>query len=404
MEQRHRKRRGSRLQAQEREIQAYFSQIDASALFRRLRQYHLVGRKGYPAGPLWRAYLLMFILNLPSTNALIRLLHENRQLRRLCKFRRMPHRTTFNRFIQRLGNHPELVEQAINGVTCKFRDEQLTDLGQTVAVDSTVVRSHSNPNRHPVSDPEASWTAKTSARAKEGGKDFYWGFKAHMVADAKYGVPLAVVVTTASRHDSRELPTVIEKAMSAFPWFRPAVVIADKGYQGMPNFNYIRENGAIPVIPLLKPRRDELYDGIYTTEGVPTCLGNVPMCYVRTDPKKGHIYRCRKEGCHLKDSRKGGIRHCDTEVWEDPSRDPYFFGVIRRGSKEWKDLYDRRQAIERVFKSMKESRRLERHHVRGLRQIRLHCLMSTLAYQVSVLVNLQQGRQESMCWMVEKVP
>ena len=59
-------------------------------------------------------------------------------------------------------------------------------------------------------------------------------------------------------------------------------------------------------------------------------------------------------------------------------QDVFLFAATRRDGPEWKALYAKRQAIERVFKSMKESRRLERHCVRGLRQITLHSLMSAL--------------------------
>ena len=52
---------------------------------------------------------------------------------------------------------------------------------------------------------------------------------------------------------------------------------------------------------------------------------------------------------------------------------------------------------------MKESRRLERHCVRGLRQITLHAVMSTLAFQATVLVRLQAGEVEWMRWMVRWV-
>ena len=100
---------------------------------------------------------------------------------------------------------------------------------------------------------------------------------------------------------------------------------------------------------------------------------------------------------------RGGILHCDTEVWEDPSQDIRLFGVLRRGSPEWKDLYTKRQAIERVFKSMKESRRLDRHCIRGLRQVTLHAVMSTLAFQATVLVKLRAGEAQWMRWMVRKV-
>ena len=79
------------------------------------------------------------------------------------------------------------------------------------------------------------------------------------------------------------------------------------------------------------------------------------------------------------------------------------FGKIRRNSPEWSSHYAKRQAIERIFKSLKESLRPERHCVRGLRQIRLHTLMSTWALQATVLANVRAGRMAEMLWMVKKV-
>ena len=105
-------------------------------------------------------------------------------------------------------------------------------------------------------------------------------------------------------------------------------------------------------------------------------MGRVPMRYDKSDPIKGHLYRC--VGCHLAKSHKGGIRYCDTEVWEDPTRNLRLFGAIRRDGPEWRALYAKRQAIERIFKSMKESRRRERHCAKGLRQVTLHSAVSVL--------------------------
>ena len=215
-----------------------------------------------------------------------------------------------------------------------------------MAIDSTIVRSHCNPNRKHVSDPEASWTAKNSARAKEGGKDWHHGYKVHMVADANYGVPLAHLVTTARRNDSPELPAVIARAEALYPWFKPAAVIADRGYDSKVNHEHLHGKGIVPIIHIRRSKaHDGLHEGIYTKQGVPTCLGQIPMDYVRSDPEKGRLYRCRGDGCHLAGSMKGGIRHCDDEVWEDPARDLRLFGVVRRDGPEWKALYAKRQAI-----------------------------------------------------------
>ena len=383
------------------ELAAVFSSLDDVTLLARLQDYRPTGRPGYPLKALWRAYVASFILNLPHTNALIRRLEDEPDFRYLCGFfGPLPHRTTFNRFIQRLSHHADLVEATFVDLTHQLK-ALIPGLGNEVAIDSTTVRTHSNPNRKRVSDPQASWTAKNSARAKEGGKEWHHGYKVHMVADANYGMPLAHIVTTAKRSDSPELPAVIAWAEALYPWFKPSVVVADRGYDSMANHEWLHGKGILPVIHIRRKANAALYDGIYTEQGVPTCLGQVPMEYVRSDPEKGHLYRCK--GCHLFGTMRGGIRHCDTEVWEDPSKNIRLFGVVRRGSQEWKDLYTKRQAIERVFKSMKESRRLERHCVRGLRQITLHAAMSALAFQSTVLVRLQAGEVEWMRWMVRKV-
>ena len=388
------------------ELSAVFSALDDTALLKRLLEYNPVekaGRPGYPLKALWHSYVASFILNLPHTNALIRRLQDEPDLRHLCGFGDvLPHRTTFNRFIQRLSYHSDLVEDCFAPLTDQLK-ALIPDLGDQVAIDATTVRSHCNPNRRKISDPEASWTAKNSARAKEGGKEWHHGYKVHMIADANHGLPLAHVVTTAKRNDTLELPAVIERAEALYPWFQPSVAIADKGYDSASNHEYLHQKGIIPVIHIRKKARGGLREGIYDGKGNPTCLGQVPMEYVRSDPEKGHLYRCRAEGCHLKDSKRGGIRHCDTEVWEDPTQNLRLFGVVRRDSQEWRNLYARRQAIERVFKSLKESRRLERHCVRGLRQIILHSLMSVLSFQATALVRVLEGAKGLMRWMVRRV-
>ena len=385
-------------------LAAVFDNLGDARLLARLWSYRANGRPGYPLHPLWRAYVASFYLNLGSTNDLIRLLHRDRQVRKLCGFGdQLPHRTTFNRFISRLSHHPGLVEESMAGVTNHLR-ELLPDLGSEVAIDSTTVRTHSNPNRHTVSDLEASWTPKNSAQARKGGKEWRFGYKLHMVADANHGIPLVVKVTTAKRNDTQELPAVMDQAKGMFPWFQPRALMADRGYDAMTNFQHLHSNGTLPVIKIRQQGRDKR-DGIYTRDGTPTCLGQVKMDYVRTDGVGRHLYRCRAVGCELANSTVGLAPHCKDEVWEDHRQNQNIrvFGPIRRGSQEWKELYAKRQSVERTFKSLKQSRRLERHCVRGLRQVRLHSLMAVLVYQATALVTVQAGAKPWLRWMVAKV-
>ena len=149
------------------ELAAVFSSLDDAALLARLQDYRPTGRLGYPLKALWRAYVASFILNLPHTNALIRRLEDEPDFRYLCGFfGPLPHRTTFNRFIQRLSHHVDLVEACFADLTHQIK-MLIPDLGAEVAVDATTVRSHCNPNRKRISDPEASWTAKNAVNGGE---------------------------------------------------------------------------------------------------------------------------------------------------------------------------------------------------------------------------------------------
>ena len=131
-----------------------------------LQQRRWNGRPGYPVRALWRAYAAAFLLNLPHTNALIRRLQGDVGLRDLCGFGDvLPHRTTFNRFIRRLSRHLDLVEDALARVTDQFKT-LLPDLGDEVAIDSTAVRSHSNPNRKTSATRRPSGASSTRPRPK----------------------------------------------------------------------------------------------------------------------------------------------------------------------------------------------------------------------------------------------
>ena len=125
------------------------------------------------------------------------------------------------------------------------------------------------------------------------------------------------------------LPQVMEKTGALYDWWKPKIAIGDRGYDSNANHNWLDERGIIPIIHIREPSNKQFYDGIYTKEGIPTCLGGVPMEYVETDLVTGHhLYICAEGGCHLKGSNKGRITYCDSEVWQDPSSNIRLFGKV----------------------------------------------------------------------------
>ena len=86
-------------------------------------------------------------------------------------------------------------------------------------------------------------------------------------------------------------------------------------------------------------------------------------------------------------SRKGK-RYCNQELRDNRGDNLRLFGPMRQDSQKWESLYAQRQSVERALNSIKESRRLERHSIRGQRSNGLHAAMSALSVIATYLVNL----------------
>ena len=57
--------------------------------------------------------------------------------------------------------------------------------------------------------------------------------------------------------------------------------MADRGYDSMANHEHLHGKGILPVIHIqTKGATLPSHDGIYTEQGVPTCLGQIPMEYL----------------------------------------------------------------------------------------------------------------------------
>ena len=81
----------------------------------------------------------------------------------------------------------------------------------------------------------------------------------------------------------------------------------------------------------------------------------------------------------------------------------FYMGPLPRFTDAWKRLYRVRMSIERIFRSLKHSRGLEGHCVRGLRKITLHAALSALTFQATALARLRAGDADGMRRMTVKV-
>ena len=366
--------------------------MPSEPILARLQLYRWTGRPGHSLSALWRAYAASYYLHLPHTNALIRRLQDDEQLRDACGFDELPSRWTFNRFFNRLSDHADLVREAMDSITDAVA-AQLPGFGQTVAVDSTTVRSHSNPNKG--TDPDASWTAKEYVKGRKQRK-WFWGYALHLTVDAVTELPIEAHVTTGSRSDTKELLPSLQHARERFHWFKPDWVLADKGYDSATNFKGVAALGAVPIIDVRKIgnrgrerelRPCEAYP-VITPDGVRYKCDRWPW-----EPKCPRFDTCPLLPVYV-----------DSALNTPDLAPPYErYAPFPYGSKEWKAKYSARSSVERVNSRLKECRRLEGHCFRGLAKVTTHALMSAAVMQATALAHLIAGDFAEMRWSLRRV-
>ena len=369
-------------------FQSVLDEIDASELLQRLAEYRWTGRQGYSPESMWRAVLLRYLLNVRYTRDLIVRLRTSERLRTLCGFGLdVPSESTFSRFFRRLLAHQDLVDDVLRQVV-DLTGARLKGFGRLVAVDSTDVEAYGEYHKEKrCADPDAKWGRRTSKDPQVKDQLFY-GYKLHLACDANHGVPLAYMVLPANANDSPQLPKLFDQIAREDPELKVRYAIADRGYDGSPNYRYLhrRKIGAVIAI------RDMGDDETYSLQGRPRCIGGQDMDFVKTDRKKGHLFRCPEGGCDLKDVVQF-TRHCDTEYYEKPRTGEELrkIGQFARANPRWQPLYDKRGSVERLFGSAKQSRLLDTHLYLGIQKVRMHIVLSLLAYTGTMLAHALEG-------------
>jgi transposase len=189
------------------------------------------GRPGYTVKILWRTYVAMAVLGLPSFASLIRTLQNNPYIAIACGITSpegIPSKFAYSRFMYKLSQprYVTMVKNIMRSLTRSLYDA-LPDFGKSTCVDSTDLKAWSHGSKKPASDPDATWAVKpdTAGRIK-----YYFGYKLHLLADTQYELPIAANITTANFPDVRAASRVLSQARFTNSKFHPQYVICDAGY------------------------------------------------------------------------------------------------------------------------------------------------------------------------------
>lgn len=211
------------------QLRALFATIPEDELLSNLKAYY-AGRNGYTYKVLWRTYVAMTILNLPSFAALIRALENNPYIAEACGVNGagIPSKFAYSRFMRRLQvKHNEVLVRNIMHNLTRECYKAIPDFGKSVAIDSTDLKAWSNGSKVQKSDPDAGWIMKGDTQGK---KKFVWGYKLHVLVDTTYEIPMVANITRGNMADVRQATPLLSQAREMYGKFHPDYIICDAGY------------------------------------------------------------------------------------------------------------------------------------------------------------------------------
>ncbi len=275
------------------------------------------------------------------------------------------------RFTRKLRQHKGLLDSAIAAVIGSLHAE-MPSLGTNIAIDGSDLPAYANgqrflfnrgPERKKFSDPDASWGHRSAIATRKGGG--FYGYKVHAVVDAHSGLPLSWTVATARDAEVPVVPALLDKL--AGYGIRPAVCIADKGYDVGPFYDGCELRGIRPVVPL----RETPF--VKQGKAAPPKCEHGTWTFAGSDAKRGAAkYRCPTGECS------------PASVWIKADR---LHTLIPRESGRWKALYRTRTGVEREFGRLKHEWAMLPLRVRRIERVTLHVDLTILARLASALAD-----------------
>ncbi len=373
-------------------IKIIFDNIDWSFIHPLVNgRYSPQGAEGYDPTSLFKAQLLIYLGEVSSDRKLASALRYNGRLCLLCGFNflKTPSNGTFTNFRDRLGEDTfyEILQRLIaQAIVLKVI------IGGDTAIDSTHLWAYSSkfgkkpcscegkchcPRQY--SDHDARWGAKS--------KDYlFFGYKVHLIVDAKSQLPLDVKITPANEADSPQAKPLLKGAKERHSEIKIDFASMDAAYDSYENYRFaIEDMGTIPIIALnSRGRVDAITDGsLYLSgDGTYTCYAGFKVVYWGKDKNRGRLkFRCPAAlgRCQCLFHPTCSLSPYGKTFYLHPERDYRLIGSIPRGTDLWQEKYNARTSVERAYSEEKGSHRLANPRVRGLPRMKIHVYLALCA-------------------------
>ena len=277
-------------------LKIFFENINDKQLCTKLEKARKNGRNDYPVRTMLNLIYAMKIFGHRSVESFRRELSRNSQLRITCglsegKYKYcgdrkhlVPPARVFTGFLNRLKNCKQEIEEIFEELV-KFMYENLEEFGEDCAVDGKFLDTYANKNSsNTCKDNRAEHDATNSCKTyhmKDGSKkqEWHYGFRAHIICDVKYGLPIKSKVTPANNSEQTELDNILEDMKNnekeKYKVEKMKNLMGDAGYDsGKRNKKLKEEYNINPIIDIKHIwDKDEKYKEIenkpiaYTEEG-----------------------------------------------------------------------------------------------------------------------------------------
>lgn len=360
-----------------------------------LRKWRGRGRDDYPIEVLWGVCLLRPLLRHTSFEQTIAELHRNQDLRLLIGAEvteQIPKKWNVSRFMQVLGREPHLslAMKAFDQLAARL-GEAVPDLGVHTAGDSTGLSARlgrAKGRRGGLPQPTGGKKVYTDEKGSITEVLEWFGYKLHLLVDAKHEVALSYKITSANVGDNEMIEELVTKAQENLCPGRAALAMLgeeklpgrietmayDKAADDGQVHRFLDAEGIAPVVEIramwkeehhrLLPGHDGSSNIVHDEAGTIFCYDKVSdppvlhqMAYIGHEPQRRTLkYRCpaAHEGweCPSAERCNAGLKYGKT-VRVPRDIDLRRFPPIPRATKKFERLYDGRPSVERVNARLK---------------------------------------------------
>lgn len=371
-------------------LKIFFENIEDNKLRETLEAERKNGRNDYPVRTMLNLIYAMKIFGHRSIESFRRELSRNSQLRIACglsegKYKYcgerkhlVPPARVFTGFLNKLKKHKEEINEIFEELV-KFMYENLEGFGEDCAIDGKFLDTYAKPyekekckdNR---GDHEASHSCKTY-QMKDGTtkKEWHYGYRAHIICDAKYGLPIKSKVTPANNSEQTELDNMLKEMNNNEERYKldnMKNLMGDAGYSNSARNKVLKEEYDINPIIDISHRWDaeEKYREIENQAIAYNEEGEVYYIVDLNNYEKMKYLGYDKENNALRYTRYSTGKR----IYRIPLETDYrIFTPIARDSKKFKKKYKMRTEIERLNGRIDRDYMFNDHFIRGQKKMEL---------------------------------